>query len=204
MGTFVALAALVLSSQALADQYRPAAQSIWTMSETHLVLHEHDTARQHAELRIIERETGKETYRGESSTFTMLVPVEEGKYFAGLSNHKLHSRDYGYNFALFTPDGEILSRAYITTVTGYCGRVRESVSMGVYWFTDPPDISLIVEEGMPVAVKVGRRCRIPFGDHKETFESYAIKAKECRENNCYRARRPADNAGQCKPAEQVK
>lgn len=77
MQTLVALAALVLSTQALADQYRPAVQSIWTMSETHLVLHEHDTARQHAELRIIERETGKEAYRGESSTFTLLVPVEE-------------------------------------------------------------------------------------------------------------------------------
>lgn len=167
MGTFVALAALVLSSQALADQYRPAAQSIWTMSETHLVLHEHDTARQHAELRIIERETGKETYRGESSTFTMLVPVEEGKYFAGLSNHKLHSRDYGYNFALFTPDGRILSRVNVTPESGYC---PDKYTQGdfYYWYSNIPEITFLPDAEQPTHIIVkspnsrAEACELPF------------------------------------------
>jgi hypothetical protein len=198
MRIILALAGLIFCMQALADQYRPSIQAIWTMSDTHLVLHEHDTSRRHTELRIVDRSTGKETYRGDSTTFTLLVPVDGGKYFAGLSDRMLQSLDYGYNFALFTPEGEYLSRAYVTTATGYCGRVRESVSMTVMWFEPAPEISLIYEDEVAVAVKVGRRCSIPLGDHRETRESYQVKLTECRANDCHRGPRPI-NTMDCKP-----
>lgn len=185
MRTLLAALLTLLSASAAADQFRHSTMSVWTESETHRVLHHHDTQRKHSELRIVRKHDGQELFRGESAPFTLLVPVQDGRYFAALSNHALHAFDYGYNFALFTPQGEQLSRAYVSTSTGYCGRVRSTVSMYVYWFTQTPDVRVVEVDGKPDHVLVGRRCRFPMGDFRETTQSYNLKAEECRRTKCW-------------------
>ena len=169
------LVALIFPNSLLADQPRSSNLSIWAENNNVLVLHEHKVRAwtiSQSSIRIINKGDGSEVFQSETTPFTVLVPVEGGKYFAGLSDLQAGSLPHGYNFALFKPDGEFVSRVYVSKDTDYCEKVRQSVSQYLGWFSRVPDIHLErSQDGQISSIIVqaiyhdAAPCNLPIGDH---------------------------------------
>ena len=174
--TSIALLFTLLTPNILwADQPRTSNMSIWTESDDVYVLHTHSV---HAwtihksELRIISKKDGSEIFKAETTPFTAIVSVEGGKYFAGLSDLQAGSLPHGYNFALFKPNGEFISRVHVSKDTEHCEKVRQSVSQYLGWFSKPPSISIESSgNGTITSITVqplyhdSKACKLPIGDH---------------------------------------
>ena len=170
----VILVLLCLSAESSADQPRSSSLQIWAENDDVYVLHSHDL---HAwevnlsEVRIIRKVDGEEVFRSETAPFTKLVPVKGGKYFAGLSDLQAGTMPAGYNFALFTPEGQFLSKVYVSRETAYCERVQQSVSQNLNWFSRNPEVTLkwIDEDLESILVKPyywgDEDCELPLGEH---------------------------------------
>lgn len=158
-----------------ADQPRTSNVSIWAESDDVYVLHSHSVhawSIDKSELKIISKKSGSEIFKAEITPFTALVAVEGGKYFAGLSDLQAGSLPHGYNFALFNPSGEFISRVYVSRDTEYCEKVRQSVSQYLGWFSKPPSISIeSTGNGTITSITVQplyhdtKPCKLPIGDH---------------------------------------
>ena len=78
----------------------------------------------------------------EVGPLTALVNIDDGPYFAGLSNLKTLS--HRYNFVLFDQHGTVLATALITADSGHCGRVSQSTTNRIGWYDEQhPEIRLV-------------------------------------------------------------
>ena len=171
---------LFISMSSLADQPRFSRMNIWTENENVYVLHTHKAIAwtlKKSETRIVSKETGKVVFKANTSPFTIIIPVENGKYFAGLSDLQAGSLLHGYNFALFTPSGEFISKVYVSRETGYCEKVKQSVSQYLYWFSRMPDVKLEREHGKISKIVIEspfhdtKPCELPIGEHLVKLEN---------------------------------
>ena len=162
------------------DQPRSSELQIWAESEDVYVLHTHKAVAwtvERSELKIVTKGEGKEVFVTETTPFTKLVSVEGGKYFAGLSDLQAGSLPHGYNFALFTPEGRFVSKVFVSRETGYCEKVRQSVSQYLGWFSRKPRIELVRSEGEISKIIVqsyygdSKACELPVGEHLVHFEN---------------------------------
>jgi len=166
---------VVVSSSSLGDQPRQSTRQIWVENENVYVLHKHDVKAwtvNESEIRIINKETGEVVFSAGTTPFTMLVAVEGGKFFAGLSDLQAGSMPYGYNFALFTPEGKFISKVYVSQQSGYCEKVLQTVSQSVEWFRiTGPEINLERIDGEISGIVVSpyyygtKPCELPVGEH---------------------------------------
>ncbi|SMF48843.1 hypothetical protein SAMN02745866_03195 [Alteromonadaceae bacterium Bs31] len=153
---------------------------IWAENEDVYVLHSHKAVAwtvEKSEIKIFTKNAGKEVFVTETTPFTKLVPVEDGKYFAGLSDLQAGSLPHGYNFALFTPEGRFIAKVFVSRETGYCEKVRQSVSQYLGWFSSKPRIELVRSEGKITKIVVqpyyhdSKPCELPVGEHLVHFEN---------------------------------
>ena len=172
----MALLILALIANANADQPSRSDRKIWAETDSLLVLHKHRAlASQVAEsfVRVIEKESGYVVSEFETTPFTAIVPIADGKYFAGLSYFQASSYPHGYNFAVFAPDGRFLIKAFVLHGTDYCQKVSQSVSQYVYWFNeDDPHVEAKLNGSEIVEVLVGdgrfeKPCKFVTGDYSE-------------------------------------
>ena len=136
----VALTVIALTGTAVADQPSHSALSIWAESDDLIALHKHKASSgeiRESFVRILEKNTGYVVSEFETTPFTALVSIADGRYFAGLSNFNSISRPHGYNFAVFAADGTFLIKAFVLRGSGHCERVSQSVSQYVRWFNGP-------------------------------------------------------------------
>lgn len=132
-----ALFVLALTEAANADQPSQSNLQIWAETDSLLVLHKHRASASHVAesfVRVIEKQSGYVLSEFDTTPFTEIVPIADGKYFAGLSYFQASSYPHGYNFAVFAPDGRFLIKAFVLHGTDYCEKVSQSVSQYVYWF----------------------------------------------------------------------
>ena len=102
---------------------------------------------------------------------TQAVPVENGKYFAGLSDLFAGSIHHGYNFVLFTNTGEFISKAFVHRESGHCEKVSQSASQTLRWYSSFPEISLKRIDGQISQINVtpfyhnAKPCELSIGEH---------------------------------------
>ncbi|MEX2962199.1 hypothetical protein [Microbulbifer sp. TYP-18] len=171
---------LSMSIHLWADEPRSSNMNIWTENDDVYVLHTHSVTAwtiRKSELKVIDKKNGSEIFRAETTPFTKLVPVDGGKYFAGFSDLQAGSLPHGYNFALFTPDGEFISRVYVSKKTGHCDKVSQSVSQYLRWFSKSPNIKLAKDENGSIKSIIvsplyyeSSPCKLPIGDQLVKLE----------------------------------
>ncbi|WP_053981346.1 hypothetical protein [Marinagarivorans algicola] len=171
---YLNIIALLFALPLWADQPRSSDLHIWAENDNVYVLHSHKAIAwtvETSEIKIVTKATGEEVFSADTTPFTKLVSVENGRYFAGLSDLQAGSLSHGYNFALFTPDGEFLSKVFVSRDAGYCEKVRQSVSQYLGWFAREPRIKLVRSEGKVSKIIVqpyyhdSKPCELPIGVH---------------------------------------
>lgn len=85
-------------------------------------------------LRIVRKSDNTEIFRQTVMPLTALTSVDEGRYFAGLSN--LQALSFQYNFLLISADGQIVTTALITPTSGHCRSVSATTTNFIRWFDD--------------------------------------------------------------------
>ncbi len=174
----VALFVLAFATYAKADQPSYSDLKIWAETDRLLVLHKHKaSASQVAEsfVRVVEKNSGYVVSEFETTPFTVIVPIADGRYFAGLSYFQASSYPHGYNFGVFAPDGTFLIKAFVLYGTDYCEKVSQSVSQYVYWFDrDNLHVEAKLNGNEIIEVLVGdgrfeKPCRFVPGDYSEKF-----------------------------------
>ena len=172
----VAVFMLAVTADANADQPSRSDLKIWAETDSLLVLHKHKArAWEVAEslVRIVEKQSGYVVSEFETTPFTTIVPIADGKYFAGLSYFQASSYAHGYNFAVFRPDGTFMIKAFVRHDTDYCEKVGQSVSQYVYWFDMyDPHVEAKLDGSEIVEVLVGdgqfeKPCKFLPGDFSE-------------------------------------
>ncbi len=170
----ISILGMLISVFSQADQPRGSNLHIWSENDDVYVLHSHVTRAwtvENSDLRIIRKDDGKVIFNAKTTPFTKIVPVEGGAYFAGLSDLQAGSMPHGYNFALFDSMGNFISRVYVSRESGYCEKVRQSVSQSIGWFSRNPKIKLDRENGEITNIVVSpyyadsKPCYLPVGDH---------------------------------------
>ena len=175
----VTLFVLTLTANADADQPSRSDLKIWAETDSLLVLHKHKArAWEVAEsyVRVIDKQSGYVISEFDTTPFTTIVPIADGKYFAGLSYFQASSYPHGYNFAVFEPDGTFLIKAFVLHDTDYCEKVSQSVSQYVYWFDRyDPHVEAKLAGSQVVEVLVGdghfeKPCKFLPGDYSEKIK----------------------------------
>jgi hypothetical protein len=180
---FISACSILFSCCAAADQPRSSELSIWSENDDVYVLHSHLVhawTTEKSMLKIVRKENGDILFESKTTPFTEIVPVEDGKYFAGLSDLQAGTLPHGYNFALFDIKGGFISRVYVSGESGYCEKVIQSVSQYIRWFSRNPKITLEKTDGKIAKIIVSpiysnsKPCKIPIGDHLVGWRSKNI------------------------------
>jgi hypothetical protein len=118
-------------------------------SSTVIVMHDHDVkqvkgpgtdagrriALEHnSTLRIVRKSDNAEIFRQAVMPLTALTSVDDGRYFAGLSN--LQTLSFQYNFLLVSAAGQIVTAALITPTSGHCRAVSATTTNFLRWFDE--------------------------------------------------------------------
>lgn len=170
-----ALILVLLPLSVLSDRPSNSHLRIWTESDSLFVLHKHRARAwdvSESITRIIDKQTGRVLKEFETTPFTALLSVEDGQYFAGLSYFQASSYPHGYNFALFSAQGEFIVKAFVLSESGHCKEPRQSVSQYVFWYDEnDPNVRLRREDNEIVEILVDsyyandEPCRFVPGDH---------------------------------------
>lgn len=92
-------------------------------------------------LQIVRKSDNAELFKQPVMPLTALTSVNDGRYFAGLSN--LRTLSHKYNFLLITADGQIVTTALITPTSGHCQSVSWTSTNYIGWFDEKaPDVQL--------------------------------------------------------------
>lgn len=92
-------------------------------------------------LRIVRKRDNVEIFKQAVMPLTALTSVDEGRYFAGLSNLQVLSSQY--NFLLISASGRIVTTALITATSGHCRSVSSTTTNFIRWFDEEaPDVRL--------------------------------------------------------------
>jgi hypothetical protein len=92
-------------------------------------------------LRIVRKSDNAEIFNQAVPPLTALTSVNDGRYFAGLSN--LQTLSAQYNFLLISADGKIVTTALITPSSGHCRSVSLTTTNFIRWFNEKaPDVRL--------------------------------------------------------------
>lgn len=92
-------------------------------------------------LRIVRKSDNAAILKLAVMPLTALTSVDNGRYFAGLSN--LRTLSFRYNFLLMSADGQIVTTALITPTSGHCGSVSSTTTNFIGWFDEKvPDVHL--------------------------------------------------------------
>ena len=73
-------------------------------------------------------------------------------------------------------EGEFISRVFVSRETGYCEKVRQTVSQYLGWFSRTPRMELVRSDGEISKVVVqpyyhgSKPCELPAGEHLVRFE----------------------------------
>ena len=108
--TLVCLFLLVTSLAVEASDPISSDETLTLFMGNHLVTHYHSLKGfdvHSSRILFIDRESGEVLQNFVSAPFTSLVALEKG-YFVGLSYLYAGTRNSGYNFALFSPQGDII------------------------------------------------------------------------------------------------
>jgi hypothetical protein len=117
-------------------------------SSTVIVMHDHDVKQgrepgaadgkialdYNSTLRIVRKSDDAEIFERAVMPLTTLTSVDDGRYFAGLSN--LQTLSFRYNFLLIRADGQIVTTALITPTSGHCRSVSATVTNFIRWFDE--------------------------------------------------------------------
>lgn len=161
---------LIFSAQLAANQTQPRKVQTWAQNQEVYILHSHRVEGPqviHSETTIISKDDGAEIFHETTAPFNIIIPVNNGSYFAGLSYFKTETISSEYNFALFTPDGRILSRVNVTPESGYC---PDKYTQGdfYYWYSNIPEITFLPDAEQPTHIIVkspnsrAEACELPF------------------------------------------
>jgi len=118
-------------------------------SSTVIVMHDHDVKQvekpradagsgivldYNSTLRIVRKSDNAEVFERAVMPLTALTSVDNGRYFAGLSN--LQTLSFEYNFLLISASGQIVTTALITPTSGHCRSVSATTSNFIRWFDE--------------------------------------------------------------------
>ena len=177
---FVALIVFAVATSASADQPSHSNLSIWAESDEYIVLHQHKARAWEVTksiVRVVDKQSGNVVSEFETTPFTSLIPIADGKYFAGLSYFQASSYPHGYNFAVFTADGSFLVKAFVLHDSGHCENANQSVSQYVHWFDSyDPHITVKYDRNEIVEILVGdghfeEPCKFAPGDYSLKIET---------------------------------
>ena len=118
-------------------------------SSTVVVMHDHDIKQvkkpdasasggialeYNSTLRIVRKSDDAEIFKQAVMPLTTLTSVDNGRYFAGLSN--LQTLSSQYNFLLISAGGQIVTTALISPTSGHCRSVSAKKTNLIRWFDE--------------------------------------------------------------------
>jgi len=104
-------------------------------------------------LRILRKSDNAEIFKQAVMPLTALTSVDDGRYFAGLSN--LQTLSFQYNFLLISAGGQIVTTALITPTSGHCRSVSATTTNSLHWFDESaPAVHLSFAGDLVAAVTV--------------------------------------------------
>lgn len=166
----IAFLIFLVPTKLIANQTHTSKVNTWAENSDVYILHSHRIEEFkviHSETTIINKFNGTEILHEETAPFNILIPVSNGSYFAGLSYFKTEKISAEYNFALFSPDGRILSKANITVESGHCPE-KYAGGHNYSWYSYIPEITLLPDAEQPTHIIVTSpnsmtdACEIPF------------------------------------------
>jgi len=106
----------------------------------------------YSRLRCINLNTAKVVFNVPSPAFTYLWISENSNCIVGLSKIKLTNP---YNFVVFDGSGNVLYKEFISPLSAYSKKIKESPTNYVYWYKeDDPKIACTEENGKITAVSL--------------------------------------------------